>query len=92
MQRPPPSHLLRPDLDGQAVRVVVLVYRCPDGQPGEGDEVENVEKHVDHQNLGDGLEKSRVTRCYNLVFSPHQPLEVKEGLSEGMGQQTLPPI
>ena len=61
MQRPPAAHLLRPDLDGQAVREVVLVYRCPDGQPGEGDEVENVEKHVDHQNLGDGLEKGRVT-------------------------------
>ena len=60
MQGPPAAHLLRLDPGGQAIGEVVLVYRCPDGQPGEGDEVENVEKHVDHQNLGDRLEKGRM--------------------------------
>ena len=74
MQRPPAAHLLLPDPGGQAVREVVLVYGCPDGQPSEGDEVENIEKHVDHQNLGDRLEKERVTTDMIFVkcFTPAQ--------------------
>ena len=68
MQGPPPAQLLGPDPGRRPVREVMLVYRCPDGQPGERDEVENIEEHVEHQHLGDRLEKGRVRSCVSFVL------------------------
>ena len=58
----PASHLFMLDPCRQAVGKMVLVHRCPDGQARERDQVEDVQQHVDQQNLRHRLEKGKVKK------------------------------